>query len=230
MLLFTFDLLITQVNILRKRIRGPEVRLMSNSIDAPKPDAVPGYPFVTDSDVNKFLEDQLLTPKLDHLSSWLFLAATPKSSHISSLHHRRVRGCEVVVTEFARLHLVWTHNRIFIKSIPDYLTDEDFVEQHISNDPDLKKAMSGFLRSYASLIQCSQDLTIAREHDLIPQIFLDKKEGNTICPEKKEGNGGWKDEFVQFLKNTKVSWTKTSPPVPLRRLTSWPCEPLEYDF
>lgn len=135
-------------------------------------DPVPEYPLVLEPDVPSFLARQLLTPELNELSPNLWLVATPDSSHISSLHEQIVRGREIVVTDYARLHLLWYRNKVFIKPLPSYLLDDSFRTRHIEGKRELELAATGFLRSYTYLIKCPQDLSIAVQTKLLPQSVI----------------------------------------------------------
>jgi hypothetical protein len=77
---------------------------------------------------------------------------TPSSENINALHRQRVKGREVIVTEEPRLHLVWIHNRIFIKPLPRYLLSYAFWEGYLDersnklgkDQSDIRKAAAGF--------------------------------------------------------------------------------------
>ena len=143
----------------------------------PPPDySLPDYPFVSTNLANPseakafkdFLHEQLLTPALDELSPYLWLVATPKGSHIISLHEHVIHGREIVKTEKAKLHLLWHRNRVFIKPLPSYTIDDEFRKEHLSDDAKLGPAIRGFLRSWAYLLRCPSDLEIALENKLLP--------------------------------------------------------------
>ncbi|KAF8247243.1 hypothetical protein K440DRAFT_307355 [Wilcoxina mikolae CBS 423.85] len=174
----------------------------SPSYPTPKPYPVPGYPFVDveqNGGVKTFLETQLLTKELDELSPWLFLVSTPKYWHISSLHEQIIRGREIVITEHARLHLLWYRDRIFIKPLPSYLLDDMFQQEHINGNRDLKRALAGFLRSYTYLIQGPADLDVANDMKLLPRDW-EKPEREKKCFEflKKYRSLGERDASPRY--------------------------------
>lgn len=139
--------------------------------------ALPGQPSILLRDrnsVNEFLEFDLCSNDLERMAPRLWIMTTPSSANISPLHHQRVKGREIVVTEDPRLHLVWIHNRIFIKSIPRYLLSHIFWETYLDknsgsldNDQNsIRKAATGFLRTYRYLIRHESDFRIAQQDSL----------------------------------------------------------------
>lgn len=135
-----------------------------------------------------FLDKDLLTLDLDRMAPKLWLMATQSGSHISPLHHQRIKGRKIVITEDPRLHLVWIEDRIFVKPLPLYLQSYTFWAKylyHSTTEPNEKapdtmfpdwsirkepisRAALGLLRSYAFLIRHSSDLDIAIHHRLLP--------------------------------------------------------------
>ncbi|KAH8696949.1 hypothetical protein GQ44DRAFT_744375 [Phaeosphaeriaceae sp. PMI808] len=61
----------------------------------------------------------------------LWIMTTFSSGNINPLHRQRVKGREIIITEEPRLHLVWIHNRIFIKPLPRYLLSQAFWEKYL---------------------------------------------------------------------------------------------------
>ncbi|KAF2734983.1 hypothetical protein EJ04DRAFT_435966 [Polyplosphaeria fusca] len=104
----------------------------------------------------------------------LWIMTTLSSGNINPLHRQRVKGREIIVTEESRLHLVWIHNRIFIKPLPRYLLSHTFWERFLSEDANplgagqdgIRKATTGFLRTYRYLIQHESDFNIAQQDHL----------------------------------------------------------------
>ncbi|KAF2023968.1 hypothetical protein EK21DRAFT_104998 [Setomelanomma holmii] len=104
----------------------------------------------------------------------LWIMTTLSSANINPLHRQRVKGREIIVTEEARLHLVWIHDRIFIKPIPRYLLSYAFWEAYIDRKPEslndkqsnLCKAAAGFLRTYRYLIRHESDFHLAQQDPL----------------------------------------------------------------
>ena len=94
--------------------------------------------------------------------------STPRSSHISPLHHQAVRGRTIILTERPQLHLVWYYDRIFIKPIPGYLLSWAFWNYLIAQPVEVRKAAVGFMRSYSYLVYSETDFILALEKGLIP--------------------------------------------------------------
>ena len=139
-----------------------------------------------DGDVLPFVEKELLTPSLNRMSPWLWLLATPKSTHVSALHAQIVRGRNIVITEDPELHLVWISNRVFIKPLPAYLLSYAFwsyfllPHRALSTDDqrrttEILQAALGFVRTYLHLIRHESDLRIAKQECLVnPGVDLEK--------------------------------------------------------
>ncbi|KAF1829962.1 hypothetical protein BDW02DRAFT_592243 [Decorospora gaudefroyi] len=66
----------------------------------------------------------------------LWIMATMSSANINPLHRQRIKGREIIVTEDPRLHLVWIHDRIFIKPIPRCLLSHTFWETYLDRKPE----------------------------------------------------------------------------------------------
>ncbi|KAF2258082.1 hypothetical protein CC78DRAFT_538072 [Lojkania enalia] len=104
--------------------------------------------------------------------------STFSGANINALHRQRIKGREIIITEEVRLHLVWTHDRIFIKPLPRYLLSQSFWETFLAesgvtsdtSNSSIRKAALGFLRTYRYLIQYESDFNIAQQEDhrLIP--------------------------------------------------------------
>lgn len=100
----------------------------------------------------------------------LWIMTTFSSANINSLHRQRVKGREIVVTEDLLLHLVWNHNRVYIKPIPRCLLSYEFRRMYLDKSSDrlgdsrerLQRIALGFLRTYRYLIQHESDLRIAQ--------------------------------------------------------------------
>jgi hypothetical protein len=144
---------------------------------ASQSESLPGHPSVLLKDlvrIKKFLHDDLWSEELERIAPRLWIMTTPSSSNINPLHRQRVKGREIIVTEEARLHLVWIHDRIFIKPIPRYLLSYDFWEAYLDRRPaslndeqsNLRAAATGFLRTYRYLIRHESDFHIAQQDNL----------------------------------------------------------------
>lgn len=156
---------------------------------------VPGEPRVklASADVQAFLARELHTPLLDNLYRRLWLVGRRYGGNIDSLHRQKNKGRHIVLTEDPKLHLVWHHDKIYIKSIPlcllnhkfwtDYLCQssikqttphsklsslaEEEERGGVARQSDYTVA-TGFLRSYAYLVSHYSDFQIARETHLLP--------------------------------------------------------------
>ncbi|KAK3077832.1 hypothetical protein LTS18_009142, partial [Coniosporium uncinatum] len=105
--------------------------------------------------------------------------STQSSSNINPLHHQIVKGREIVVTEQARLHLIWNHDRVFIKPLPKHLLSHAFWERFLSDKStrlgqrrdSMRRAALAYLRTYTYLIQHESDFVIAKQDHLrlVPQ-------------------------------------------------------------
>jgi hypothetical protein len=138
----------------------------------------PSIPFGDHIRTTQFIEDDLWPHDLETMAPHLWIMTTFSSANINPLHRQRVKGREIIVTEDARLHLVWIHDRIFVKPIPRYLLSHIFWEAYLdsksgSNDDraKLRTAATGFLRTYRYLIRHESDFRIAQQDSLrlIPQ-------------------------------------------------------------
>ncbi|KAI9736327.1 MAG: hypothetical protein M1834_001213 [Cirrosporium novae-zelandiae] len=151
---------------------------------------VPGEPDIDlkANEVHKFLIRELDNPILDELCPRLERFYRNSGSNIDPLHRQIMIGRQVVLTEDPKFHLVWCHNKIYLKPIPICLFNYYFWAQYLSS---IKPSMSatsnaengidgpgaeyfdrgialGFLRSYAFLIQHHSDLILARKYHLVP--------------------------------------------------------------
>lgn len=156
-------------------------------------DHIPGEPGIalTAAGVCDFLNSQLNTPILDELYTRLWLVARKCGKSVEPLNRQRVKAREIVAVEDIHLHLVWRHNRIYIKPMPLCLLNFDFWTMYLplpigdttshegnsaSQQRPLKpmydrKAALGFMRSYALLVRHHIDFVLACESHLFPTNF-----------------------------------------------------------
>ncbi len=138
---------------------------------------LPSQPRIKLDDIDTlkdFLTRDLCTPVLDRLAPHLYMIATPSSSNISPLHFQRVKNRRIILTEDPRLHLVWYHDRIFVKPLPAYLLSHTFWQLYLcratsplrNERQHVAKAALGLLRTYCRLIEHESDLRIAQHEDL----------------------------------------------------------------
>ncbi|KAF4547237.1 Hypothetical protein D9617_51g089010 [Elsinoe fawcettii] len=149
-------------------------------------DFVPGEPTVDldTSEVSQYLSRLLDNPVIDELYERVWLIGKKRSHNIDALHVQLRKGRAVVPAEEARLHLIWSHDRIFVKPVPICLLNWEFWDRYLcsphkgdSCDPfnsgcgrssDRSSAL-GFLRTYALLVRHDLDLKLAQELHLIPK-------------------------------------------------------------
>ncbi|KAL5000886.1 hypothetical protein BDV10DRAFT_161572 [Aspergillus recurvatus] len=143
-------------------------------------DCVPGQPDISidQNDVGLFLAQDLDTPILDELYPKLWLVARKSGASIDPLHQQKAKGREITLLENPQLHLVWHHNKVYIKPLPEYLLNHHFWMAYLSShykepfhaNPSTNKRLIalGFVRSYAHLIKYRSDFALAQELHLIP--------------------------------------------------------------
>lgn len=102
---------------------------------------------------------------LEVMHSWLWYAG--RKGNISPLHHQGVIHREVILTERARLHLVWYGKFIYIQRLDDKLLDWNYFSAIICSDKMMHQAATGFLLSYARLIKYPSDLSLAQTLGLV---------------------------------------------------------------
>ncbi|TLD15767.1 uncharacterized protein PgNI_02063 [Pyricularia grisea] len=158
---------------------------------------LPGYPLVSlqaGEELGPFLEEELCCDDLETMAPYLWVLSTQSSANIRPLHRQRIFGRDILITESPRLHLVWYHNRIFIKPLPRYLMSYKFWTKFLSEPAEtagraymssgasydmllggvpgraekLRRAALGFIRTYRHLIRHESDFNIARSLGLIP--------------------------------------------------------------
>lgn len=90
-----------------------------------------------------------------------------RKGNISPLHHQKVIHREVILTERPRLHLVWYGKTIYIQRLDDELLNWDFFSAIVCGDDVTHQAATGFLLSYARLIEHPSDLDLAQALGLV---------------------------------------------------------------
>ncbi|KAM0529990.1 hypothetical protein ACHAPS_000628 [Verticillium nonalfalfae] len=137
---------------------------------------VPGYPRVSLDDRSRvldFLTQEFCNDDLDQIADKLWWMSRQNSQNISPLHRQAVKRRTIVVTEDPKLHLVWIHDRIFVKPLPRYLGDYGFWRDHIcakdgtdKRGVRVQRAALGFIRTYYHLIRYETDFRIAKDPSL----------------------------------------------------------------
>ncbi|KAJ7215346.1 hypothetical protein GGX14DRAFT_562563 [Mycena pura] len=89
--------------------------------------------------------------------------ATQSSSSITPIHEQLVLGRTIVVTEDARLHLLWYHDKVFLKPLPPYLLSAAFWDVHL-----IPPARGSSAYGYAHLVHSDLDFHLAVQHGLLP--------------------------------------------------------------
>jgi hypothetical protein len=124
---------------------------------------LPGHPrlMLNDSQgFTQFLSDEFWAQDLEDFAPHLWVLSTFSSKDVNPLHKQKVKGREIIITEDPRLHLVWFHDRIYLKPLPMYLLSYRFWEEFLIYDStrlgvrrnDIRKAALGYLRTYCYLI------------------------------------------------------------------------------
>ena len=111
------------------------------------------------------LRTVLQNDTLDTMHQWLWYAG--RKGNISPLHHQKVIRREIILTERARLHLVWFRRTIYIQRLSDELLDWTYFSEVVCQDTCIYQAATGFLLSYARLIEYPSDLEIAQNAGLV---------------------------------------------------------------
>ena len=134
---------------------------------------IPGQPDVSldRDDVVTFLAQELSTPIIDELYSRLWLVGRRSGASIDPLHQQRVKGREIVPVENPQLHLLWHHDKFYVKPIPECLLNYEFWRVNLSSHAcsNMRSVALGFVRSYAHLMRHLSDFALARHHDLLPE-------------------------------------------------------------
>lgn len=121
-----------------------------------------------EEDMSKFLDHDLDVARLNHIHRRLWMAGRPMNYY--ALHRQGMMKREVVLTEQADLHLIWSNSTVFVKPFPPYLADHDFWTTHLCGSGELHKSACGFLYSYSWLISQESDFNIAQSLNLIPRM------------------------------------------------------------
>ncbi|KAL4755716.1 uncharacterized protein BDW70DRAFT_146029 [Aspergillus foveolatus] len=139
---------------------------------------LPGYPLIQLQDQHgllNFLEREYCSTDLDQMADKLWWMSKQDCGNISPLHRQYVKGRTIIVTEDPKLHLIWIHNRIFVKPLPRYITSYAFWRGYLQGDVKspardhyrrVRQAALGFLRTYLYLVRSESDFYIAQEPSL----------------------------------------------------------------
>ncbi|KAF3764009.1 hypothetical protein M406DRAFT_221441, partial [Cryphonectria parasitica EP155] len=141
------------------------------------------------SDPHAFFAHLLLTPDLDFLEPYLWVAGLRNG--VRPLHQQKARERSIVPVVDARLHLVWRPRMIYLAPLheallhyhsfkkyfcaPELLRDKDHrMQQTMEQTTDGQRQLNGMaalglLFSYTKLIVYQIDLDIAKEAGLVPK-------------------------------------------------------------
>ncbi|KAF2717533.1 hypothetical protein K431DRAFT_288490 [Polychaeton citri CBS 116435] len=111
------------------------------------------------------LKDSLCDNDLESMHGWLWYAG--RKGNISPLHHQKVICRDVVLTERARLHLVWFGRVIYVQRLRDELLNWRYFSEIVCRDERIYQAATGFLLSFTGLVEYPSDLEIAQALGLI---------------------------------------------------------------
>jgi len=111
--------------------------------------------------LQKILHDETLESM--HKQLWY----AGRKGNISPLHHQKVIRGDIVLTERARLHLVWFRKTLYVKRLDDELPSWEYFSNIGCNNEVVHRAASGFLLSYTHLIEYPSDLEIAQTYGLV---------------------------------------------------------------
>lgn len=117
-------------------------------------------------DLQRYLDFQLMTPKLNRIHHLLWLAGLPRAAR--PLHRQKLMKRTVILTESPDEHLVWSPGQILIKPVPEYLLDRKFWVRNICPNRELYAAACGLLLSYAWLVAGLIDFQIAKDEHILP--------------------------------------------------------------
>lgn len=119
-------------------------------------------------DTASFVKSELDVSRLDEMiGRGLWLAG--RVGNIRPLHRQRIFGRRIIITEQMDLHLLWHNGVIYLKPLPDWILDDDFIREHIALDNKTLEAANGFLLSYSRLINYKSDFQIAKDEHLLPE-------------------------------------------------------------
>ncbi|RYO96492.1 hypothetical protein DL765_011581 [Monosporascus sp. GIB2] len=133
----------------------------------------PRVPLEAQGKVWDLLANEFCSDDMDRVAHRLWWMSKQDSGNISPLHRQLVKRRTIVVTEDAKLHLVWIHDRIFIKPLPRYIGSYTFWKDYICAEASrggrgarIREAALGYLRTYYHLVQYESDLRIAQDPSL----------------------------------------------------------------
>ena len=168
--------------------------IYSRPVNSSENGQLPGQPRISlgpfPEPLYQYLEEDLCTRELDLIASKIWVMATRSFDNVSPLHHQKLKGRRIVITERPKLHLLWIDDQVFLKPLPLYLLSYDFWQDYLIpsssaaslnqkphevfySERDAQKQILttsalGFLRTYRYLIQYKSDFDIAVAEGLVP--------------------------------------------------------------
>ena len=119
-------------------------------------------------DINVFIRSELDVSRLDDMVD-RGLPLAGRLGNIRPVHRQLLLGRRIIIAEQMDLHLLWKGGAIFIKPLPGWLVDEDFVRTYVTPNGKAEQVANGFLASYTRLINHKCDYHIAKDLHLLPE-------------------------------------------------------------
>ncbi|KAL6850687.1 hypothetical protein ACO1O0_007811 [Amphichorda felina] len=151
---------------------------LNGELDDPRAPTLPGYPNLPLKDKHRlwdFLRKEFWAEDLHRIADRLWWMSKQDSSSISPIHRQTVKRRTIIITEDPKLHLVWIHDRIFIKPLPKYILSHYFWLDYFCPDTagidsqqqdNIRRAALGYLRTYIHLIRYESDFRMAQDASL----------------------------------------------------------------
>jgi hypothetical protein len=89
----------------------------------------------------KSLVESLYDDDLHSMHKWLWYAG--RKGNISPLHHQKVIHRDIVLTERARLHLVWYGKTLYVRRLNDEFLDWNYFSEVVCGDEHLYHITTG---------------------------------------------------------------------------------------
>ena len=80
-----------------------------------------------------WIENELDVERLHRIKHWLWMVGRPTPPR--PLHHQKLLGREIFITEQMDMHLVWTTGRMYFKPLPRFLLEPQFWTRFLSCAP-----------------------------------------------------------------------------------------------
>ena len=114
---------------------------------------------------HKSLPESVYDDELHSMHKWLWYAG--RKGNISPLHHQKVIHRDIILTERARLHLVWYGKTLYVRRLGNEFLNWNYFSEVFCRDERNYHMATGFLLSYARLIEYASDLNIAQNAMLV---------------------------------------------------------------